>query len=211
MRVLICLIFSLVCFMSSVSAMDKSSSQLSALQNVRNYPKLYAPNFVLIGNKATFKVISFPRSKVKLILDYGSTIPRQILEADTNEKGIAVFNTLILDNEELVGKSVALEALIVNKHKPDTYTKAILINEKGTPANSNRIYIADKDSAKGVMVTPWKSLNNFIMTVDYDEESGFNPFTDFKYDDTTPVYIRNMRDAQENVREIPTHTNNSNW
>lgn len=210
MRIFICLLCSLICFAGAVFAQDNANSQLSTLQNVRNYPKLYAPNFVLIGNKATFKVVAVPRSKVKLILDYGSTIPRQTLEADTNEKGIAVFNTMIIDNEELVGKSVALEALVVKKYRAGEYIKAVLINEKGAPATSNRIYIADKDSAKGVMLTPWKSLNNFIMSVDYDEESGFNPFTDYKYDDTTPVYIRNMRDAQENVREIPTNTNNSN-
>ena len=49
-----------------------------------------------------------------------------------------------------------------------------------------------------------------IMSTQYDERSGFNPADGQMYYDKTPVYIRNMRDAQENVRTLPTNTDSSN-
>jgi len=223
MRFFLCLLLSLICLVNVVFAeeaqniakeqttvQEEASSQLQALQQYRHFAKLYAPNFVLIGNNATFKVVTNANAKVKLILDYGATIPKTTLEETANDKGVAVFNTTIIDDKTLVGKSVAIDAYVVCYNSPWQYMKATLQNEHGEEASSNRIYIADKDSAKGVIVSPWQSLNTFIMSTDQSENSNFDPVTGLKYNSNTPVYIKNMRDAQDNVRELPTNFSNTN-
>ncbi len=209
MRVLVFFTFIILLnFSITVNAVEissASSSQLDELQNYRSNAKLYAPNFVLIGENAVFKVYSKPNEKVKLTLNYGSNISQQTFEQNTNKMGIATFSVPILDNEELVGKSVQVDAFI--QDKANKIRKAILQNESGSASSYNRIYIADKNAAKGFLFTPWKCLNQFIMNVNYEERSGYDPINDQIYDETTPIYVRNMRDAQDNVREIPTNTN----
>ena len=185
------------------------TSQLGELKRYRNVAKLYAPNFVLIGEASTFKVYTEPNTEVTFKIDYGYLEEIHSETKISNEQGIATFEVTVPVNEELVGKSAEVEASVLDK-ETNTKTKAVLQNESGTAHSYNRIYIADNKSADGVMFTPWKVLNQFIMNTDYDERSGYNPMTDQIYDDTTPVYVRNMRDAQENVREVPRNINNSN-
>ena len=115
----------------------------------------------------------------------------------------------ILNEEDLVGKSVAVDAFILSPEGKIT-GQAVMQTENGATSSSNRVYITDKDSAKGVFFSPWQSLNSMIMSTQYDERSGFNPADGQMYYDKTPVYIRNMRDAQENVRTLPTNTDSSN-
>ena len=194
-------LFLIFCCSCSVFAEEfyYQNSNINRLQQYRNKAKLYAPNFVMIGKEASFKVFSGPNEKVKLIVDYGSYIEKQTYEENTNENGVAVFTIKIIDDEDLVGKSVAIDA-----HITDRYNKylgqAVMQTENGTSSNSNRIYITDKDSAKGVYFTPWQSLNTVLTNTDYDERSGFDPVNDRMYYDKTPAYVKNMRDAQDNVR-----------
>ena len=213
MRVRICLFFILLLLMcSAISTKSFAAdgvSQISTLQRFREVPKLYAPNFVLIGKKATFKVYTRPNINAQLVLDYGAGEKKQTYTALVNDVGIATFYVLIIDNSDFVGKSVAVDAYVWEGDNIEQKTKAVLQNESGTAASYSRVYIADDESAKGVLFTPWKALNQVIMNVDYDERSGYDPINDQIYDDTTPVYVRNMRDAQDNVREIPTDFNHS--
>ena len=195
--------------LNSTVLANETVSQINTLQRFREVPKLYAPNFVLVAQNATFKVLSKPNSNVELILDYGYSTKTQKYNAQTNEVGIATFEVPIIDNHDFVGKSIAIEAYVWQDESANKI-KAVLQNEAGTASSYNRVYIADDESAKGVLFTPWKVLNQVIMNADYDERSGFDPVNDRLYDDTTPIYVRNMRDAQDNVREIPTDFNHSN-
>ncbi len=188
---------------------ESGISQIGELQRFRNQAKLYAPNFVLVGEPAEFRVFAAPNSDVTLTLDYGYGFERQVVEQKANELGVVTFKVQIINDKELIGKSFGVEATVFD---PITQVKkkAILQNKTGTASAYGRIYIADNDSAKGVLFTPWKSLNQFIMNTSYDERSNYDPINDQIYDDTTPIYVRNMRDAQENVREVPRNINNSN-
>lgn len=174
-------------------------SGIVKLQNYRNRAKLYAPNFVLRGKDASFRVFAGANEKIKLVVDYGSYIENQTYEAIANENGVAIFTVKIIDDEDLVGKSVGLDAYILDDRNNVVGT-AVMQTENGAPSASNRVYIADKDSEKGFLFTPWQSLNTVIMNYNYDERSGYNPVTDRMYNDKTPAYIKNMRDAQDNVR-----------
>ena len=177
----------------------QNNSNIVKLQNYRNRAKLYAPNFVLRGKDASFRVFAGANEKIKLVVDYGSYIEKQTYETKANENGVAIFTIHVLDDEDLVGKSVGLDAYIMDE-RGHVIGQAVMQTENGTPSSSNRVYIADKDSEKGVLFTPWQSLNTVIMNYNYDERSGYNPATDRMYYDKTPAYIKNMRDAQDNVR-----------
>lgn len=177
----------------------QNNSNISRLQNYRSRAKLYAPNFVLRGNEASFRVFAGANETIKLVVDYGSYIEKQSYEVKANENGVAIFTVQILDDEDLIGKSIGLDAFVLDDRN-NIVGKAVMQTENGTPSNSNRVYIADKNSEKGVLFTPWQSLNTVIMNYNYDERSGYNPSTDRMYNDKTPAYIKNMRDAQDNVR-----------
>ena len=183
--------------------------QISELQRSRSSAKIYVPNFVVRGSEAKFKVFTKPNYHVKLVIDYASYIDKKILESDANENGVAVFTVKILDDEELVGKSVAIDAFVCTK-EGDDFQKAVMQTELGEPSASNRIEIADKDTEKGFYFSPMQAINQVRMNYDYDDDSGYNPVSQQMYYDSTPVYVRNMRDAQENVRAIPTNNSNSN-
>lgn len=202
-----------LCVYCSQNAMAEitlsQTSQLGELQSYRSIAKLYAPNFILIGEASDFKVFTKPNTEVTFKIDYGYQEEPYEETLISNEQGIATFKVTVPTNKELVGKSAEVEATVLDK-VTNKKIKAVLQNELGTAHSYNRVYIADNKSADGVMFTPWKVLNQFIMNTDYDERSGYNPVTDQIYDDTTPVYVRNMRDAQENVREVPRDINNSN-
>jgi len=207
----LCLFAIFLCAPSAVFAENgefEVNSQLTDLQNYRSIPKLYAQNFVLIGEDAIFKVHAKPNKKVKLVLNYGSAIDSQIFEQTTNDQGVTSFTVPIYNNEDLVGKSVEVEAFVYNS--ANNIQKAVLQNESGSASSFNRIYIADKNSAKGFLFTPWQTLNKLILNYSYDERSGYNPLNDQIYDENTPIYVKNMRNAQDNVREIPTNSNYSN-
>ena len=182
-------------------------SQISKLQKVRSLPKMYVPNFVLLGDDAIFKVVAKPKTLVRLTVDYGANIPVQKLERETNENGIVAFHVKIIQDESFVGKSVEVEAVVIES---ENEIRAVIQNENGTIKNTNRIYIADNESDKGVLFAPWQALNTLRMNYEYDERSGYDPLSEQVYTNNTPVYIRNMRDAQDNVREIPTNSGNSN-
>ncbi len=212
MRILIvCAFIIFLCISSVAKAANVSfdaNSQITNLQNFRSTPKLYAQNFVLIGENAVFKVFAKPNVQVKLVLNYGAGFDSQRFEQTTNAQGVAAFTVPIHDDNDLVGKSVEVEAFVYSQ--PGVVQKAVLQNESGSATSFNRIYIADKNSAKGVFFSPWQSLNKLMLNYSYDERSGFDPVNDKIYDDNTPIYVRNMRDAQDNVREIPANPNNSN-
>ncbi|MCR4881277.1 MAG: hypothetical protein K6A44_04920 [bacterium] len=199
-RFLLVLMFLFICNYSLAEdyAMQNSHN-ITRLQQYRSKAKLYVPNFVLIGKEASFRVFTGANEKVKVVMDYGSYIDKQVYEATANENGVAVFTAKILDDEDLVGKSVAIDAYILDERN-NIIGQAVMQTENGTPSASNRVYIADKDSSKGVLFTPWQSLNTVIMNYNYDERSGYDPSTDRMYYDKTPAYIKNMRDAQDNVR-----------
>lgn len=202
MRVRFILLLLILSICSCTFAEDypiQNNSNIERLQQYRNNAKLYVPNFVLIGQDASFRVFTGAFENVKVIMDYGSHIDKQTYEATANENGVAIFTVKIIDDEDLVGKSVAIDAYILDKRN-NIIGHAVMQTENGTPSASNRVYIADKDSAKGVLFTPWQSLNTVIMNYNYDERSGFDPSTDRMYYDKTPAYIKNMRDAQDNVR-----------
>ena len=212
MRVRVCLLFILLMacgLFTSHCFAQQSISQIDALQRFRETPKLYAPNFVLIGKIAVFKIHTKPDYNAQLILDYGYNEKHQMYDALANDVGVVTFEVPIIDNRDFIGKSIDVSAYVWQGDNSHQKVKAVLQNESGTAASHNRIYIADDDSAKGVLFTPCKVLNQVIMNVDYDERSGYNPFNDQIYDDTTPIYVRNMRDAQDNVREIPTNFSNT--
>ena len=213
MRVKVCLFFILVficTIFAHVASATEQVSQISALQRFREAPKLYVPNFVLIGKHATFKVLTKAGANVELTMDYGYREKSQKHTTKANDVGIATFEVPIVNNPDFVGKSVEVAAYVWENENEQNKIKAILQNESGTASSYNRVYIADDEAAKGVLFTPWKVLNQVIMNADYDERSGYNPVSDQMYDETTPIYVRNMRDAQDNVREIPTNFNHSN-
>ena len=188
---------------------ELGTTKIEKLQQYRSRAKLYAPNFVLVDSDASFRVFSSPNEQIKLVLDYGSYIKKQEYSAKTNENGVAIISVKILNEEDLVGKSVAVDAYTLS---PDGRIngQAVMQTENGTASSSNRVYITDKDSAKGFMFSPWQSLNSVIMSTQYDDRSGYNPYDSPMYYDKTPVYIKNMRDAQDNVRTLPQNTDNSN-
>ena len=198
-RFFLVLILLFLCGSCLAEDVTMQTSDIAKLQNYRNRAKLYVPNFVQISKDATFKVFSQKNQLVRIVVDYGSYIDKETYEEYTNENGVAVFTVKILNDEDLVGKSVGIDAYIFD-NKNNVIGKAVMQTENGTPSASNRVYIADKDSGKGVLFTPWQSLNTVIMNYNYDERSGFNPSTDRMYYDKTPAYIKNMRDAQDNVR-----------
>lgn len=199
-RFFITLILIFVCSCAiAADSFGVKNSDIIRLQQYRSRAKLYVPNFVQISKEATFKVFADKNQKVRIVVDYGSYIDKEIYESEANENGVAVFTVKILNDEDLVGKSVAVDAYILDP-RGNVLGKAVMQTENGTPSASNRVYIADKDSSKGVLFTPWQSLNTFIMNYNYDERSGYNPSTDRMYYDKTPAYIKNMRDAQDNVR-----------
>lgn len=201
------LIFGFNSFAFGEDTINTRVSQLSKLQKIRSMPKLYVPNFVLINEDAIFKVVTRPNLKIKLVVDYGANIPIQEFQKETNETGIVAFNVHILKDDSLIGKSVAVDAFVIEN---DEQIKAVIQNENGTIRNSNRIYITDNEADKGFLFAPWQTLNTLIMNYGYDENSGYNPAEEQIYTNNTPIYIRNMRDAQDNVREIPTNPNYSN-
>lgn len=213
MRVRFCfilLMFLLYCGNAYADDISMPNSQVEILQKYRSSAKLYTQNFVLIGNQATFRVFTTPNTPVKLVLDYGSFTENQTYEEESNANGVAIFSVKILDNEDLIGKSVGVDAFILDKTTKKVVQKAMMQTETGTPSQSNRVYIVSKDSDKGFYFSPIQGMNSVMMNMDYDEHSGYNPALNQMYSDTTPVFIRNMRDAQDNVRQIPTNNNSTN-
>lgn len=196
---LIVLMFMCCTQVNAEVARTNSNSQINQLQQYRTKAKLYAPNFVQLGTEASFRVFTVPNANVQVVLDYGSYIEKEHCNVVANENGVAIAKVNILDDEDLVGKSVAVDAFILDENKK-VLSQAVMQTEKGTPAPSNRIYIVEKNSGKGVLFTPWQTLNTVIMNNSYDERSGYDPARDQIYYDETPAYIKNMRDAQDNVR-----------
>ena len=209
MRIKFSLIFILLLFCCTFSQISFAENpQITALQKVRSSAKLYVPNFVVVGKDTTFKVFTKPNYHVKLVVDYSSNIEKTVLEQDANINGVVVFKIKILDDENLVGKSIGVNAYCSSSQGTDFQT-AIMQTENGENAQTNRIEIIDKDTEKGVYFSPIQSLNHVMMNYDFSERSGYNPNNQIYYDNT-PVYVRNMRDAQENVRTIPANFNSSN-
>ncbi len=191
-----------------VTQFEKQNEQIRKLQQNREAAKLYAPNFVVIGAEAEFRVQAKPNDKIKFTLNYGSTIPKQYFEQVANDKGIAIFNPTILDDERLVGKSVDVQAIVVSDYCTE-YQVAILQTENGTPAPSSRVYITDKDSEKGVIFGQWNPLTPFMTRNNTSEQSVYDVMNNQLYPKETPKYVRNMREAQDNVREFPENINYS--
>jgi len=213
MKYFIYIILLTFCFVGVANATGISLDNISAhqvTQNQNTQPKLYAPHFVLIGEAATFKVFTNPNKTVKLTIDYGYSTDKIVIDKKANDKGVAVFTVQITDDKNFAGKSIGVDAYIIDETNPALTQKAAMLNDKGGITNSNRVDIVDNDSAKGFRISPSQYLNEFLMNVNYDEKSGFDPFTDRIYDNKTPTYVKNMRDAQENVREIPANFSNSN-
>ena len=134
MRVRFLLILIVVFVCNITFAQDyyiQNNSNIVKLQQYRSRAKLYVPNFVLIGQEASFRVFAGANEKIKIIMDYGSYIDKQIYETTTNENGVAIFTAKILDDEDLVGKSVGIDAYILDSRN-NIVGQAVMQTENGT-------------------------------------------------------------------------------
>lgn len=210
--IFLCFIFvAILCFNSIAFADEDAPKSIGELQALRSRARLFLPNFVIIGENATFKIVTKPFYNVELRLEYDD-LSEEIYTSKASDMGLGVFDINIPDNKSLVGKSVLVEAYVWQDGDESNKSKALPQdnNKIGQPTLFDRVYITDKDSAKGVVVSPSQMLNQYIMNNNIGGNSdNFNPYNN-PYSDDTPAYVRNMRDARDNVRQVRQTINNSN-
>ncbi len=208
---IIFIIFVFLCFSQIVFADEEMPKSLGELQTLRSRARLFLPNFVIIGEKATFKIVTKPFYNVELNLDYDN-LESEIYTTKANDMGLAIFEINIIDDKNLVGKSVLTEAYVWDDNNELNKSKAIPQdnNKIGNSTLFDRVYITDKDTAKGFLVSPSQMLNQYLLNNNLGRNAdNYNVYNN-PYSDDTPAYVRNMRDARDNVRQVRQTINNSN-
>ncbi len=201
----------LICFSQVIYANEDAPKSIEELQAQRSRARLFLPNFVVIGENATFKIVTKPFYNIELRLEYDN-FSEEIYTSKANDMGLGVFDINIVDDKNLVEKSVLVEAFVWEDGNEVNKTKALPQdnNKIGQSTLFDRVYITDKDSAKGVVVSPSQILNQYIINNNIGGNSdNYNPYSN-PYSEDTPVYVKNMRDARDNVRQVRQTINNSN-
>ncbi|MDD3594535.1 MAG: hypothetical protein PHX18_07905 [Candidatus Gastranaerophilales bacterium] len=177
-----------------------AAAGLSKLTVLRSAPMLYRPNKLFTGQDAVFKVKAAPDSFVVLVLDYEFEPQSVAYESKTNAAGLCTFRIPMNVAKEYVGRTVKVEAMVWKNEDKSDIVKAQPLDSTGNTAASARIVISD-GGAKGVVFSPSRGLNEYIINSDYDEDSNFDLSKNKIYNDSTPAYVKNMRDAQDNVKQ----------
>ena len=204
------MLIAFLCFNSVVFADAEAPKSIGELQALRSRARLFLPNFVILGENATFKIVTKPFYNVELRLEYDD-LSEEIYTSKASDMGLGVFGISIPDNKSYVGKSVLVEAYVWRDGDETNKSKALPQdnNKIGQSTLFDRVYITDKDSARGVVVSPSQMLNQYIMNNNIGGNSdNYNPYNN-PYSDDTPAYVRNMRDARDNVRQVRQTINNS--
>ena len=193
-----------------VFADEDTPKTIGELQAQRSRARLFLPNFVIIGENATFKIVTKPFYNIELRLEYDD-LSEETYTSKASDMGLGVFNISIPNNKNYVGQSVLVEAYVWHEGEEKNKSKALPQdnNKIGHSTLFDRVYITDNDNAKGILVSPSKILNEYIMNNNIGEDSNnYNPYNN-PYSKDTPIYVKNMRDARDNVRQVRQTINNS--